>query len=277
MRPGHRGPGQDLVHQRDRPDTALGLVQRLSARLRRHPPGLQAQERGDRLEVVLHPVVDLADGGVLGQQKPVQASHVGDVAEQDHGAGDRPVGHERDAVHEHHDVGSALDLLDDRPGRGEGPLDGRLLDAQVHEPATLGQRVHPHPVERVSSRSATRTRRGPRRRRRPHRRQHGVPPRSRRRPPGTGTRTRRPWRPAGRTRRGRCARSCSSPVGPLRDRSGRARRSPFPRTAPEWPPRRWGRPERSPRCPRARARPGATPARRSTSRPPRVTGRPGPD
>ena len=32
------------------------------------PAGLQPQQRGDRLQVVLHPVVDLPDGGVLGDQ-----------------------------------------------------------------------------------------------------------------------------------------------------------------------------------------------------------------
>ena len=35
-----------------------------------HPAGLQPQQRGDRLQVVLHPVVDLPDGGVLGHQLP---------------------------------------------------------------------------------------------------------------------------------------------------------------------------------------------------------------
>jgi hypothetical protein len=47
---------------------------------RRHPPGLEAQQRGHRLQVVLHPVVDLADGRVLGQQLLLAAAQLADVA-----------------------------------------------------------------------------------------------------------------------------------------------------------------------------------------------------
>ena len=39
---------------------------------RRQPSALEPQQRRDRLEVVLHPVVDLADRGVLGEQEPVR-------------------------------------------------------------------------------------------------------------------------------------------------------------------------------------------------------------
>ena len=46
------------------------------------PAGLQAQQGGDRLQVVLHPVVDLPDRGVLGDQRAVAAAHLGDVADQ---------------------------------------------------------------------------------------------------------------------------------------------------------------------------------------------------
>ena len=60
----------------------LGLV-------RRRAPGLQAQQRRDRLQVVLHPVVDLADGGVLRQQQPVPLAQLADVPQQQHPAGDR--------------------------------------------------------------------------------------------------------------------------------------------------------------------------------------------
>ena len=47
-----------------------------------HPAGLQAQQRRHGLQVVLHPVVDLPDGGVLGDQRAVPAAHLGDVADQ---------------------------------------------------------------------------------------------------------------------------------------------------------------------------------------------------
>ena len=43
----------------------------------RHPPGLQPQQRGDGLQVVLHPVVDLADGRVLGEQLRLAAAQLG--------------------------------------------------------------------------------------------------------------------------------------------------------------------------------------------------------
>ena len=46
------------------------------------PPALQPQQRRDRLQVVLHPVVDLADRGVLREQQPVPAAQLGDVAQQ---------------------------------------------------------------------------------------------------------------------------------------------------------------------------------------------------
>ena len=62
------------------------------------PAGLEAQQGRDGLQVVLHPVVDLADGGVLGQQQPVPAAQVGDVAQQHHRAGERPVVEQRDAA-----------------------------------------------------------------------------------------------------------------------------------------------------------------------------------
>ncbi len=81
--------------------------------------------------------------------KPVQAPHVGDVTQQDHRPGHHAVGEQRDAVDEHDDVGTALHLLDDRPARGERPLDGRLLDAEVAEAPPLGLGVDPHAVEGV--------------------------------------------------------------------------------------------------------------------------------
>ena len=46
------------------------------------PTALQPEQRGDGLQVVLHPVVDLPDGGVLREQEPVATTEVGDVAQQ---------------------------------------------------------------------------------------------------------------------------------------------------------------------------------------------------
>ena len=63
------------------------------------PPRLQAQQRRHRLEVVLHPVVDLADRRVLGEQLALAAAQLGDVAQQQQRAGALALG-ERDGAHD---------------------------------------------------------------------------------------------------------------------------------------------------------------------------------
>ena len=205
-----RVPRQDLVHQRDGAHPALGLVQRHPGRPVAHPAGLEAEQRRDRLQVVLDPVVHLADGGVLGQEQPVEPAHVGDVAQQDHRPGDHAVGEQRDAVHEHDDVGPALDLLDDRPARWPAPT-------PPPTPRCRGRRSGaPRAGCRCpcggtrSWRWARRTRPARRRRPPPRRRPPGAPPRCRRPRRGRGRRTGPPCRPGARTRRGRSARTCSS-------------------------------------------------------------------
>src|ERR1700744_6439304 len=47
------------------------------------PPGLQPEQGGHGLEVVLDPVVDLPDRRVLGHQLALAAAQLGDVAAQD--------------------------------------------------------------------------------------------------------------------------------------------------------------------------------------------------
>ena len=73
----------------DRPDPVLGFEECLSSRRVVGPPGLQPQQRGDRLKVVLHPVMDLADGRILREQEPVPAAEVGDVSHEHRAADDR--------------------------------------------------------------------------------------------------------------------------------------------------------------------------------------------
>ena len=68
------------------------------------PPGLEPQQRGHGLQVVLHPVVDLADGGVLGDQLAVAAAQVGDVAHQDQRADVLALRPQRDGPHDQHAV-----------------------------------------------------------------------------------------------------------------------------------------------------------------------------
>ena len=98
-----------LVHDRDRADPAYRLLERRLGVGAVHPPGLQPQQRGDGLQVVLHPVVDLADGGVLGDQLAVAAAQVGDVADQDQRADQPPVRAQRDGPHDQrHRLGAEL-------------------------------------------------------------------------------------------------------------------------------------------------------------------------
>ena len=112
------------------------------ASARADPAGLQPQQRRHRLQVVLHPVVDLADRGVLGDQLPVAAAHLGDVADQ-HQRADRHAGrHQRQRPHAARSRPRASISL--RAGRlaaqrGQDPLAGvGALQRVVGEPA--GQR-----------------------------------------------------------------------------------------------------------------------------------------
>ena len=134
---------------------------------------------------------------------------------------------ERDAVHQHDDVGAALDLLDHRPAGGQRPLDRRLLDAELGEPAALGRASRRPSGGRRSWRWARRTPPGPRRRPPRSRRRPAAPPRCPRPRRGTGRPTRRPSRPAARTPRGRSSRRCwSGRADGLERRPAPARRSP---------------------------------------------------
>ena len=88
------------------------------ARLRRvEPPALQPQQRRDRLQVVLHPVVDLADRRVLRHEHPVPAAQVGDVAQQDERAGGLASSLSSGITRSSIDDVVPLDLLDHRQRR----------------------------------------------------------------------------------------------------------------------------------------------------------------
>ena len=103
---------------------ALGLAQGLLPLSGLEAAGLEPEQRRDRLQVVLHTVMHLADGRVLGEQEAVEAAKVGDVAQQHHGPRDRVLLEQGRALHEDDDVGPALDLLGDRtprPQRGVAP------------------------------------------------------------------------------------------------------------------------------------------------------------
>ena len=81
---------QRLVDERDRADPRHALVERLLGLLRVEPPRLQPQQRRDRLQVVLHAVVDLADDRVLEHEHAVAAAELGDVLHEDEPAFVRP-------------------------------------------------------------------------------------------------------------------------------------------------------------------------------------------
>ena len=99
---------EHLVHDGDRAHPALRLEQG-GARLGLvAASGLEAQQRRDRLEVVLHPVVHLADGRLLVEDESVELAQVRDVAQQDHDdAGDVAVVEQRHAVEEDRHVVAA--------------------------------------------------------------------------------------------------------------------------------------------------------------------------
>ena len=69
------------MHERDRADAPHRFLDGDARFGRREPASLKPEERRDRLQVVLHPVVDLADRRVLRDELAVTTSEVGDVAQ----------------------------------------------------------------------------------------------------------------------------------------------------------------------------------------------------
>jgi hypothetical protein len=71
------------MHQGNRRHAPHGLLQTLFRFVADHPAGLHPQQRGNGLKVVLDPVVDFPDGGVLGDKLHLPAPQLGHVAAQD--------------------------------------------------------------------------------------------------------------------------------------------------------------------------------------------------
>ena len=104
-------------------------MRRLGLRLGQ-PAALEPEQRRDRLQVVLDPVVDLPDGGVLRHQQAVPTAELGDVAKQHERAVD-PIGrHQGDAADDDRRL-VALDLLDGRLTIEERPVGRRDLGAEL--------------------------------------------------------------------------------------------------------------------------------------------------
>ena len=135
---------QRLVHDRDRPDPADRLVQRRPRLGRLQPPGLQPQQRGDGLQVVLHPVVDLPDRGVLGHQLALAAAQFGDVPDQDQGAGPAPADDQRDRAQlDHRAV-----RRPPRPPAAPGPRPPPSATRPAARPDAHSLRGRPRPAPR---------------------------------------------------------------------------------------------------------------------------------
>ena len=73
---------QRVVHHGDGGHPAHRFLQRLPRFDICGAAGLQTQQRSHCLQVVLHPVVYLSDGGVLGQQCAIPTAQLGHVADQ---------------------------------------------------------------------------------------------------------------------------------------------------------------------------------------------------
>ena len=141
---------QHFVHAGDRPDASLGFAQRdLAVVLRRQPPRLQPQQRRNRLQVVLHAVVDLADRRVLRKQQPVAPTNVGDVAQQYQAAGDLAAMQQRQAAQQDGDVGRRLDFFHHGATGEERTAHRGLLDADLVEARAGDVGVDAHAVQRV--------------------------------------------------------------------------------------------------------------------------------
>ena len=153
---------QRLVHEGDRADAPHRLLDRRLGLGGLEAPALQPQQRRDRLQVVLHPVVDLADGGVLRQQQPVTTAHLGDVAQQHHRAGDARLasssGMQRTST-----VTCRPRSISSVTGAAmaNGGADRLVLEADLAEAHALGVGVHADAVQGRHRVRATRTRRSP--------------------------------------------------------------------------------------------------------------------
>ena len=141
-------PRQRLVDEGDRADPAHRLRHRRLGLRVLQPAGLQAQQRRDRLQVVLHPVVDLADRRVLADQQPVALAQVGDVADEQHAAGDLAAGQDRQAAAQQGDVRRLLELLDDRDPLLERLAHHVVVEAELGEAHADGVGVDADAVQR---------------------------------------------------------------------------------------------------------------------------------
>ena len=139
--------GQRLVHYRDGADASHRLPEGLPGLFALQPPGLEAQQRRDGLQVVLHPVVDLADGGVLGHQLAVATSQLSHVTHQDNGPGRRASIQQGEAMADHRHLVGPFHLVDHRGATGECRPQHRRTQPGVVEPGAGDPPGHSHAMQ----------------------------------------------------------------------------------------------------------------------------------
>ena len=114
------------MHDGDRGDAAHRLRERLARLVGVRAARLDAQQRRDRLQVVLDPVVDLADRRVLGDELLLLVAQLGHVAAQHDRADPLAVVAERDRAQRHGDA-ARLDVGAPRRAAGDDERQ-RLVD-----------------------------------------------------------------------------------------------------------------------------------------------------
>ncbi len=113
------------------------------------PTALEPQQRRDRLQVVLHAVVDLADRRVLRQQQPVAAAEVADVAQRARAR--RPGRRRPSSGSTRTSTDTSSCSISSATGRCElhRAAGRRVVEADVGESLRLRVRVDAHAVQRA--------------------------------------------------------------------------------------------------------------------------------
>ena len=114
------------MHDGDGGDAAHGLGERIARLVGVRAPGLDAQQRRHGLQVVLHPVVDLADRRVLGDELALLVAQLGHVAAEHDGADALAAVADRDRAQRHRDT-ARLDVGAPRRPAGDDERQ-RLVD-----------------------------------------------------------------------------------------------------------------------------------------------------
>ena len=124
------------MHHRNRRYAHLRITQRSGDRLIGRASALKPQESRHRLKVVLHPMMDLADGGVFRQQSSFTPTNIGGIPQQQHRTVDRARTSQRYRPHKNRRI-RTLDVC--TPGNS---TPRQISDGRVHGSVTLQQPGH---------------------------------------------------------------------------------------------------------------------------------------